>query len=53
MGSVSSVPDRNLLPVQAGTLAEGMATLHKLWESIPYLGWFGLGWVARGVPTKN
>ena len=35
MGSSDSAPDKNLLPVQTGTIPEGMATLHKIWESLP------------------
>ena len=33
----NTVPNKNLLPVQAGTIPEGMATLHKLWEALPPL----------------
>jgi hypothetical protein len=39
MGNKESAPDKNLLPIQAGTLAEGMSSLHKVWESLPF-GWF-------------
>ena len=39
MGVADSKPDKNLLPVTAGTTAEFMAAIHKLWESLP-LNWF-------------
>ena len=43
MGGVASVPDKNLLPVQIGSLPEFMATIHKLWESLP------LGFLVPGL----
>ena len=52
MGSEESAPDRNLLPVQAGTIPEGMASLHKNWESIN-LRWAGLGWIWPGIKVEN
>ena len=51
MGMGNSIPNKNLLPVQAGTIPEGMATLHKLWESLPLIYIFNVPW--RGVPTSR
>jgi hypothetical protein len=52
MGSSDSAPDINRLPVQAGTLAEGMAALHKRWDSIPFLALlFGKFW--RSIPLEE
>ena len=36
MGLVQTVPNKAELPVQAGTLAEGMSSLHKAWEALPF-----------------
>ena len=47
----NNVPNKNLLPVQFGTLPEGMATLHKLWEALPLNFIDARIW--RGVPTSN
>lgn len=46
MGGADSAPNKNLLPVQAGSLAEGMASLHKWWEALPF-GWAN---ITKGVP---
>ena len=50
MGITASKPDKDLLPVTKGTLAEYMATLHKWWESLPLL-W--LDSMARGYTTES
>ena len=49
MGNSNNAPNRNKLPVKTGTLPEGMATLHKLWEALPLN--IPLG-ITRGTPTS-